>query len=101
MKEPRFCTSCKHFIKPDCHHPNNIRQSMVTGEHKPEQSPNYLRSRHSISYVACEPEGRWWEPEPPAADYAEIMVKRDQLARNEGKPEHDIGPDGQRLRAGS
>ena len=68
MNEPKFCTSCKHFIKPDCHHPNNIRQSMVTGEHKPEQSPNYLRSRHSISYVACEPEGRWWEPEPPAAE---------------------------------
>lgn len=35
------------------------------------------------------------------ADYAETMVKRDQLARHEGRPEHDLDTFGRPLRAGT
>lgn len=37
---------------------------------------------------------------PSANDYANAMVKRDQLARHEGRPEHDTDVVGRALKAG-
>jgi hypothetical protein len=81
----------------DCHHQNNVAQSMVDGTLQPIHTPSYLRQIHPGSYAKCEPSGIWWEAKN---DYAVVMTKRDQFARHEGKPEHDTDVVGRALKAG-
>jgi hypothetical protein len=48
----------------------------------------------------CGPFAKFFLPIVPAIDYAETMVKRDQLARHTGTPEHDTDVVGRALKAG-
>jgi len=70
MSEPKLCVQCRHMRDRDCIHPNNVKQSMVDGVMGPVNTLHYLRQRHSDSYQACEPEGRWWEPNVQVAEAA-------------------------------
>jgi hypothetical protein len=93
----KLCVNCRHMKDRDCHHPKNMETSMVDGLHKPMNTPGYLRQLHASGYKRCEPDGQWWESN---ADYADTMVKRDQLARHEGRADQDLDVVGRAMIAG-
>lgn len=63
LKEvPKFCKNCKYHVNGECHHPENMKYNLVTGDGYPIASAEELRNTDLEEY--CGDKALWFEPIP-------------------------------------
>lgn len=94
----KLCKDCANFI----HSTGACGRSVSAPDYvfgTPTKTINAQIEREFPS--GCGPAALFFVPIPIAVNaYANAMVKREQIARHEGKPEHDLDVVGRVLRAG-
>jgi hypothetical protein len=100
MKEDvKLCIKCARFV----HMGDQCGRSIGLPDYVRGTAPKTVSAQMERTYDTkdnCGPTAKFFIAIVPAIDYAETMVKRDQLARHEGTPEHDTDVVGRALKAG-
>lgn len=95
----KLCIKCARFV----HMGDQCGRSMGLPDYVRGSTPKTVSAQIERTYETkdnCGPTAKFFAPIVTTLDYAETMIKRDQLARHEGLPVHDTDFVGRALKAG-
>lgn len=95
----KLCKDCARFV----HMGDQCGRSIGLPDYVRGSIPKTVSAQLERTYETkdnCGPSAKFFVAIVPALDYAETMVKRDQLKRHEGSPEHDMDAFCRKLEAG-
>lgn len=95
----KLCIECARFV----HMGDQCGRSMGLPDYVHGSTPKTVSAQIERTYETkdnCGPTAKFFAPIVTTLDYAETMVKRDQLARHQGTPEQDMDAFCRKLEAG-